>query len=727
MLNKLYLIAFVCCYLPAAAQYDPVSTLLSKADKLMEQADYDSAMATSLELLRYCQSKKLLHAEAQAHLQLADIYYRKGVFIPMGRHDTAALKIGQQLKDNFLIAWAYYRRAQYLMSLDRFKESHDYLQKALQTKFEKDQSWHTGVIYNDIGYVYGMEGELHKQVEWYVKALQVYEREQYNWGLAQTLGNLGTTYNELKQQKEAIQYTRKALAIREKLHDIGGLSISYNNLAQMYVGVDSLEQAMEALESSSKYAAITGNKARIAHNYATMSLILQRQKKLPEALEYEKKAIALAKEAGDNNLLSRRYIAAAIYSKQLNDSTGALRYFQQAEDLAKVIHNKYNMRDVFYFRAIFYKDRKDFYNAYESYKKYILYRDSLVTDETNAKIADVQARYETEKKDREILELSTAQRIKQLEIEKQKAIIAGNMLEAAQKEKDIQMLSQTRELQDAMIKQRDEELEKQMLIARNKEQELLLARQEKALHEKQLQTQKQFRNGMIIGLVLLVITGVLFFNRFQLKKKLEQQQALLDMRNHIARDLHDEIGSTLTSINILSQVSQTNLEKDKAKTSGLLQKITEQSQQIQQSMSDIVWTIKSDNDKVANMIVRMREFLSHTLEPRNIEVDFEADESLLDHNFTMSQRKDLFLIFKEAVNNAAKYAHCSSLQVRLMRVNGHIELLVSDNGRGFDVNKTGSSNGLKNMQGRARSLNAQLAIASEPGKGTRVVLELPAT
>lgn len=727
LLLALSFFLFLPCPAQQASYSDRVIGLLNKAETLMERSAYDSAILLNQEALAISQRYKLYRAEALSHLQLSDLYYRKSLIPFMGAHDTAALKLGWQLKDTFVIALAYCRMGQYLMGTDRYKEAGNYFDKALQTKFEKDQSGQTAAVYNEIGLLQGLLGDLPKQTEWYLKALRIYEKVNEPWGAAQTMNNLGTTLNQVGNVKEAIWYTWQSIYLREKMGDLSGLSVSYNNLSQHYLKTDSLDQAVKAMKQGIRYAEASAVKIRLAHSYITMAIILNRQKKNSEALEYELRSLPIWKEVGDNNMLARRYIAVGILYKSLKDSVNAQAYYQKAYDMSVALNNKYNLRDLYYNKAIFYKDYKDFYNAYEMYKKYIVYRDSIVNDETKAKIADVQTRYETEKKDREILQLSAEQRIGELEIEKQKAIIAGNLLEASQKENAIRLLSQARELQDAIIKQRDEELEKQVLQAKNKEQELLLARQEKKLNEKQLQTQKQFRNVMIGGIVLLLLMGLVLFNRYQLKKKLEQQKALLDMRNHIARDLHDEIGSTLTSINILSQVSQNNLEKNRARTSGLLKKITEQSHQIQQSMSDIVWTIQSDNDKVGNMIVRMREYLSHTLEPKNIDVDFRADESLLEHNFSMQQRKDLFLIFKEAVNNAAKYAHCSSLTVQLFRVNGSIALLVRDNGRGFDVNKTGSSNGLKNMRGRAKALHAQLAIESEPGIGTRILLEMPAT
>src|SRR5688572_30035817 len=172
---------------------------------------------------------------------------------------------------------------------------------------------------------------------------------------------------------------------------------------------------------------------------------------------------------------------------------------------------------------------------------------------------------------------------------------------------------------------------------------------------------------MIGGIVLFIILGLVLFNRYQLKKKLQQQNELLAVRNNIAKDLHDEIGSTLTSIKILSEVSQSNLQKDQLKTSNLLNKITEQSSQMQQGMSDIVWAIKPDNDKLENMLVRMRGYSSHTLESKNIEALFHVDENVLSQSLDMQQRRDFFLIFKEAVNNAAKYSQATKVEIDISR------------------------------------------------------------
>ena len=225
---------------------------------------------------------------------------------------------------------------------------------------------------------------------------------------------------------------------------------------------------------------------------------------------------------------------------------------------------------------------------------------------------------------------------------------------------------------------------------------------------------------LVILIVAGVIAGLFWF-------RLRQLRNLVSLRTKISRDLHDEIGSTLTSINILSKVSQSNLEKDKDKASELLQKISEQSQNMQQSMSDIVWAIRPDNDKMENMAVRMREYLGQTAEAKDLQVEFHADEKTLKENLTMQQRRNVFLIFKEAVNNAVKYSQGKKLVILLKKENNQFKLSIQDDGIGFHIGTATSSSGLKNMSDRAKELKGKLLIHSSKNDGTVVELSCPTT
>mgnify|MGYP002619294501 FL=1 len=704
-----------------------VFVLIEKADQFITVSEFDSADKYNNEALTICLQKKFLRGEAHARIKIADNLLNRRELKGVVFQDSLSLKAGMQLKDSLIMSLAYYQLGLLATYQDRFDEAKTLFDKSLQVFFEKAQSTTTAVIYNDMGYMYGQKGDLDQQHEWLLKALRLYDVNGDQAGMAQTLNNIATCLHEAGRTREALPYIRRAIEIRERLGNKVQLANSHNNAAQLYMTVDSLDQAIKHQQLGLKYAEQAGITSNIAHSYITLALLFNRQKKNAEALEYEKKAIALLEKEGSHQaLLARRYIAAAILSKSAKYSTEAVSWFNKALELSLATNNRYNLRDIYLNQAIFYKDYQDYYNAYESFKLYVKYKDSIINTETLAKMAEIETKYETEKKDKAIIELNAAQRIKQLELEKQRAIIAGNIEESKRKQNEIDLLMRNAELQALKIKQQDEELEKSLLLAQTKEQQLRLAESEKLLREKQLQSQEQLRNALIAGIVLILILAGVLFNRYQLKKKLEQQQMLQTVRNNIAKDLHDEIGSTLTSINILSRVSRKHLVHDIEKSSAILENITEQSQNMQQAMSDIVWAIRPDNDLMENMLVRMREYVSHTLELKNIEADFDVSPDILQQPLAMEQRRDLFLIFKEAVNNASKYSKASKVNIHLSRQNNSIHMIIQDDGAGFDMNNPRSSSGLKNMRERAAALGGHLHIDTAPGKGTCIELNFPA-
>lgn len=701
-----------------------------KIYKLLDAADQE-AVTGSLEVaLRYTQQalqlsreKKMLRGEGFARLKEADIIIQQ---LNTGKIDhliDEALKIAHQLKDSFMLALACYQHGQSFMYNEQHAEAEKLFHKALALHFGKNTSSYTGLVYNDLGYMFGVQGEFEKQAMWLLKSIRVYEKVQDLPGLATATSNLAAVYSSLDKRTEAFHYTREAIAMREKVGDIAGLATSYGNLSLLFRKINSIDSAIKYQEIATKYAEKTGVKAKMIPCYDNLSVLMNMQKKKAEALEYIKRSIVLCRELNDKLGLANKTRWAALLCGDLKDTTAGLAYLSESYDLSVQLNNKTLWRDFYGSKSAYYKNQGDFKNAYEELRKYYLYRDSLVNETTQTNIAELQTKYETEKKDQSIAALNAEQKIRQLELEKQKAVIAGNQEEAKRKQNEIDLLVQSKQLQEFKIKQQDEELEKQLLLSQAKERELQLAEKEKRLQANQLRAQTQLRNTWIIGTLLLLALVAMLFNRYQLKKKLEQQKELEKIRNDIARDLHDDIGSTLTSINILSQVSQNNLSRDIHKSSAILENITEQSQQMQQAMSDIVWAIRPDNDKLENMIVRMREYVSHTLECKNIDVVFDVDKEIFQQTLPMEQRRDFFLVFKEAVNNAAKYAQATSVTIRLSREHNNLQLTVSDNGKGFDTSRITSSSGLKGMRERATALDATLQIDSAPQNGTTICLQ----
>jgi signal transduction histidine kinase/streptogramin lyase len=237
-----------------------------------------------------------------------------------------------------------------------------------------------------------------------------------------------------------------------------------------------------------------------------------------------------------------------------------------------------------------------------------------------------------------------------------------------------------------------------------------------------------FRSLVAIALITLAYS----FYRYRLMQALKLQA----IRNRIASDLHDEIGSTLSSISLSSTIIQKKMNGNSTEVSGLLNQISSNTDNMMEAMSDIVWTINTKNDRFDNVINRMRAFAIEILEPKDCAVNFEVGKNLDDLALDMSQRKNLYLIFKEAINNAAKYAECKNVWIDIsLKGKNKLVLKIKDDGRGFDptpLSSTGrgaggeafGGNGLINMQQRASELNGKLMVDSKLGNGTEIILEI---
>ena len=224
---------------------------------------------------------------------------------------------------------------------------------------------------------------------------------------------------------------------------------------------------------------------------------------------------------------------------------------------------------------------------------------------------------------------------------------------------------------------------------------------------------------VICGLLFIAILYMLY------RVRVNRILAMEKVRNRIARDLHDDMGSTLSTINILSEMAKRKVQTDTQKTSEYIDKISDNSQRMMEAMDDIVWSINPINDNMQRIVARMREYATNMLEAKDIEYQFKAEESLNDIKIDPEKRRDLFLIFKEAVNNLAKYSQCTRAHIVLKLHRKNLVMLVEDDGNGFDTKIADSGNGLINMKKRAESLKGRLEIKSAPGKGTRVIMEVP--
>ncbi len=226
---------------------------------------------------------------------------------------------------------------------------------------------------------------------------------------------------------------------------------------------------------------------------------------------------------------------------------------------------------------------------------------------------------------------------------------------------------------------------------------------------------KKWFTVLSVLLVLLILSSVvILYYRIKLRGIMLTQL----VRNKIASDLHDDIGSTLSSLSFLSEIAKQKTGQEEVEMTNYFNQIGESSRDMIQTMNDIVWSVNPQNDTFGNLTARMRKFASSILEAKNIQLEFEAGVGFENRKMSMVQRRNLYLMYKEIINNIVKHAHCCTVKIKLEEAKGKNILTISDNGKGFDVHTSYDGNGLKNLRMRCTELRADLKIDSVIEQGT---------
>jgi signal transduction histidine kinase len=219
-----------------------------------------------------------------------------------------------------------------------------------------------------------------------------------------------------------------------------------------------------------------------------------------------------------------------------------------------------------------------------------------------------------------------------------------------------------------------------------------------------------------------------FYNRQKRKKeqaKLHQQILLEQQRSRLTADLHDDIGSALSSLQINSAIAAQLIEKNPEQAGDVIKKVEKQSRKLSERIGDFIWSIKPGKDEFMTLSSRIRTYASDILNATNIyyqiEIDKNADSTITD----FTARKNTLLIIKEAVNNAVKYSDATEINISLRLKENHIHIGITDNGKGFDYRVENAGNGLGNMKKRVEEMNGEFLIDSTPQKGTTVSAIIP--
>jgi signal transduction histidine kinase len=206
----------------------------------------------------------------------------------------------------------------------------------------------------------------------------------------------------------------------------------------------------------------------------------------------------------------------------------------------------------------------------------------------------------------------------------------------------------------------------------------------------------------------------------------ENEKLLVDrqsMRNKIARDLHDDVGATLSGIALHSHLSTINMEKhDENAVKQSLVLMQSSASEMVNKLNDIVWAVNPVHDELEKIIQRLEEYAVTMAAAKNIEVHVKKDADVIKKKLPMEIRKNIYLICKEAINNAVKYSSAGNLTISVAEENDECKLSIKDDGCGFENTAVKGGNGLPNMLQRAEEINARLSINTRPLAGTVITI-----
>ena len=225
-----------------------------------------------------------------------------------------------------------------------------------------------------------------------------------------------------------------------------------------------------------------------------------------------------------------------------------------------------------------------------------------------------------------------------------------------------------------------------------------------------------FVSFAILAMLFLIYAA----HRYRVARLLELER----VRTRIATDLHDDIGSSLSQIVILSELVRQQAGARLEHAAEPLSRITNVSRELVDSMSDIVWAINPKKDHLGDLAQRMRRFSGDLLAGRGIELRFRVGGAG-ERRLMAEVRREVFLIFKESINNMARHSGCTEVDIDFEVSGDWLTLRLSDNGAGFDPGRSAEGAGLASMAARAGKMSGQLEVSSGPGHGTTVTLSIP--
>jgi signal transduction histidine kinase len=578
----------------------------------------------------------------------AIIFGEKGVETAKSLNDPVLLS---QLYSDLGYAW---------MEKGELINARENYQTALDLRYELGDSAKIYGTITNLGSVYQRDFQSDSAMVNYLKSLAFFERTGNDRNADFIRNNIGVIYLEMRNYPKALEIFTQVSEYRKSQADEYSLAMAYTNLGNTYKNLKNFEKAEEtylkALMLFENFEDVY-NTSTTLNNLATL---YNTQKKSKVAIEFAEKGLTLAALAGASydyalieSNLAQSYNDLKNYPKSREYYLRALQNFED-QNAEEDIASMYLLMSPVY-AALGMPDSAAFYTS-----EYVALNKKLTEQEIQQLSADLETRYQTEKKDAAIAQQRLEIRSRTIQLFGSLALavilgIVGYLLYSQQKLKN-QQLKQQAELKTALV-------------------------------------------------------------------QIETQNTLQEQRLLISRDLHDNIGAQLTFI-ISAIENLKYFDPIKEQLTQRYDTIANFTKQTITELRDTIWAMNAGQVSWEQLSGRISDYLQRAqLADQKIKFEFLGGEKLDSSlRFDSANGIQLYRVLQEAIQNAIKYAEASEIQVSILQEKGRLTLQITDNGKGFDESKITPGNGLFNMRKRAQELGGKLTINSEVGSGTSVSL-----
>lgn len=640
------------------------------------------------------------------------------------RHDTVKCNILSLLAENAPDEeWPAFNLKLKLLAEAKLKQNPTNVLKRTYTRYLANAITNEGSIAQG-------EGNNKMALGCYRKSAELHSQINYKAGQATSINNIGSIYERIGYIDSAVYYYVLSLNLSRESKDLAGEANSLSNIGSVYSSKGNISEALSFFEQSLKICERIGDDFGASLNLGKIGVIYHNQNEDTKAIENFKKCYEIREKIGfEQGVAEVANALGALYFGQKKIAL-ALTYYEKSMILNQKFNNKHGISLSLLNIGSVYEYRSDHNKAIDYYDRALKIMEEMDNKDliSNALTNMSEIYLKQNKIDEAFICCKRAFDIAQ-ELGFPKEISdASELLARIYKLKG--KYKEAFDMQELHFKMHDsinnEATKKSTIRAQFKYEyekksiaDSLKATAEKKLYEAKLTQEKTNKYLLILGLVLALLIS---FTVFQ-KIRHSQRQNVLQLRNKIASDLHDDIGSSLSSIKMFAGMAK--LDPKKAIDAKVIDKIEATSGETIENMSDIVWSINPKNDNFVFVLEKMKHFGEGICNSSNIRFTFFSEIGLDKLILDIEQRKNLFLIYKEALNNAVKYSNASEIEVCLKRKQKLVMLSISDNGSGINPDNINKGNGIGNMKQRAKDINGDLTINSS--SGTLVSLEFKTT